>query len=46
MFFNRQQRMPEVFDTHFQCFSGAVAGNTITNGYYHLIFIIITTTYR
>lgn len=22
----RQQRMPEVFDTHFQCFSGAVAG--------------------
>ena len=41
MFFNRQQRMPEVFDTHFQCFSGAVAGNTNTNGYYHLILLLL-----
>jgi hypothetical protein len=43
MYFGRQQRMPEVFDTHFQCFSGAVAGNTNTNGLYHLILLILTT---
>ena len=30
-YMNRQQRMPEVFDTHFQCFSGAVAGNSNSN---------------